>query len=96
MTKMTRNVQGQLTCHCLMQFLLRSQNLFSSAILRDTLSYKHTKRQRQRPMLVSGDAWKSVPDQFPIDQYWPLPLMLSLMLGVFIPLQSEQSQSELF
>ena len=47
------------------------------------LSYKHT--ERQQPMLVNGDAWKSVPDSFPrviFDQHWPLPLIL----GVGIPL----------
>ena len=41
-------------------------------------SYKHT--ERQRPMLVNGDAWKSVLDPFAsitIDQYWALGIPLS-------------------
>ena len=29
------------------------------------LCLAHTKRQRQRLMLVYGDAWQSVPDPFP-------------------------------
>ena len=29
------------------------------------LGYTHTGRQRQWPMLVYGDAWKSIPDPFP-------------------------------
>ena len=35
------------------------------------LSYKHTERQRQRPMLFNGDAWKSVPDPIPKRHHWP-------------------------
>ena len=41
------------------------------------LSYTHTERQWQEPMIVDGDAWKSIPDPFPsvtIDQHWLLPL----------------------
>ena len=50
------------------------------------LSYTHTKRQWQGPMLVDGDAWKSIPDPFPsvtIDQPWPLPLTLTLGMGIY-------------
>ena len=51
--------------------------------------YPHRQRQRQRPMLVYGDAWKFIPDTFPsitIDQHWLLTLTLLLTLGVGGPL----------
>ena len=49
------------------------------------LNLKHTERQRQRPMLVYGDAWERVWDRsssVTMDQHWTL----SLTLGVVIPL----------
>ena len=62
--------------------------LVASRFYKAQLSYKHTERQRQlqRPMLVNGDAWKSVPDPFPnvtIDQYWPLTLAVVIPLEVY-------------
>ena len=50
------------------------------------LGLNHTERQwqrqRQTPMQVNGDAWKSVPDPFPsvtIYFHWPLPLTLGVV-----------------
>ena len=58
------------------------------------VSYNHTEgqrqQQRQRPMLVYGDAWKSVPDKFPsvtIDQHWPLTLTLGVVIPLFFRIQ---------
>ena len=57
------------------------------------LSLKHTEPQwqwqwqRQRPMLVNGDTWEWVWDQFSsitIDQHWPLTLPLLLTLCGYI------------
>ena len=69
-------------CEDLIILMLFSGSCFKSKVRfllqKSLLSYKHT--ERQRSMLVNGDAWKSVPDfqSVTIDQHWPLTLKLGL------------------